>query len=716
MLRSGEDGYRIAPCSGVATCVARNTGVTAPAHAERHIVRMNAVSQPIGTLEQALAHAGRLLDAHPSLAEQQAREILAVVPAHPPATLLLARAQAGQRRVDDALRTLETLVAGQPNWAEAWHELGALRGRCGHGEAAVEALRRAVALRPALPGAWRLLGDHLDAQGDEDGARKAWGQHLRHATRQPELLEAADALAGNRLPEAEALLRAHLQRAPSDAPAMRMLAELGARLGRHEDALALLERCLEIAPDFHAARQNYALVLYRANQPAEALAQVERLLAIDAYNPSWRNLKAVILGRIGEYAAAIGLFSALLAEYPNNARLWISHGHTLKTAGQREPAIAAYRRAVALDPSLGEAYWSLANLKTFRFADADLDAMRAQLARDDLDPGQRCQFEFALGKALEDRAAWADSFAHYAAGNVLRRAEVPWRAGQNAARVRQARKVFDRDFFAARAGWGDPSPDPIFVVGLPRSGSTLIEQILSSHSQVEGTMELPELISIGRALRRRGGIDGPGTYYDVLAALGREEIAALGAGYIARTRIQRKTGAPRFIDKMPNNFVHLALIHLALPNARIIDARRHPLACGLSCFKQHFARGQSFTYSLEDVGRYYRDYVELMAHYDAVLPGRVHRVFHERMVDDPEGEIRRLLEHCGLPFEEGCLRFHENDRPVRTASSEQVRRPINRDGVDQWRHYAPWLGPLVAALGDVLDTYPGVPKFPGMRA
>jgi tetratricopeptide (TPR) repeat protein len=672
---------------------------------------MNAVTQPTGTLEQALAHAGHLLATDPALAESQAREILAAVPGHAPAWRLLGLAEAAQRRPADAARTFEALVAAQPNWAQAWHDLGEVLGRCGRGEAAVEALRRAVALKPSLPGAWRLLGDHLDAQGDEAGARHAWGQHLRHATRHPDLLQAADALAGNRLPEAEALLRAHLHRAPSDAPAMRMLAELAARLGRHEDAIALLERCLEIAPDFHAARQNHALVLYRANQPGEALAEVERLLAVDAYNPSWRNLKAVILGRIGEYPAAIGLFSALLAEYPNNARLWISHGHTLKTAGQREPAIAAYRRAIALDPGLGEAWWSLANLKTFRFAEADLDAMRAQLARTDLDAGQRCQFEFALGKALEDRRDWAASFDHYARGNALRRAEVPWRAGQNAARVRQARKVFDRGFFAARAGWGDPSPDPIFVVGLPRSGSTLIEQILSSHSQVEGTMELPELISIGRALRRRGGIEGPGTYYEVLAGLDRDDVAALGAGYLERTRIQRKTGAPRFIDKMPNNFVHLALIHLALPNARIIDARRHPLACGLSCFKQHFARGQGFTYALDDVGRYYRDYVELMAHYDAVLPGRVHRVFHERMVEDTEGEVRRLLEHCGLPFEDACLRFHENDRPVRTASSEQVRRPINRDGVDQWRHYAPWLAPLENALGEVLHAYPGVPDF-----
>ena len=286
-----------------------------------------------------------------------------------------------------------------------------------------------------------------------------------------------------------------------------------------------------------------------------------------------------------------------------------------------------------------------------------------------------------------------------------------YRAGDTHARVVNAKNVYTREFFAEREGCGDPAPDPIFIVGLPRSGSTLIEQILSSHSAVEGTMELPEIIAMTRALRRGG--EGAASYHEVLAELPVERFAELGRQFLDRTRVHRKTAAPLFIDKMPNNFLHLGLIQLMLPNAKIIDARRHPLACCFSGFKQHFARGQSFSYSLTDLGRYYCDYVDLMAHFDAVLPGRVHRVIYERMVEDTESEVRRLLDHCRLPFEASCLRFFENDRPVRTASSEQVRRPINRDGIDQWRHYAAWLDPLKAALGPVLDAYPAVPEFLG---
>jgi len=319
-------------------------------------------------------------------------------------------------------------------------------------------------------------------------------------------------------------------------------------------------------------------------------------------------------------------------------------------------------------------------------------------------------FEFALGKALEDAAEYAESFAHYQNGNALRLERVPYSADDHSARVRRSKALYTRDFFREREGWGAEATDPIFIVGLPRAGSTLIEQILSSHSAVEGTMELPEILSLTRELRKRTAAPRSTAYHEVLAELTAEELRELGERYLERTRIHRKRGAPFFIDKMPNNFAHLGLIHLALPNARIIDARRHPLACGFSGFKQHFARGQSFTYSLNDIGRYYRDYVDLMAHFDAVLPGRVHRVIYENMVEDTEAEVRRLLDYCGLPFEAECLRFFENARPVRTASSEQVRQPIYREGVDHWRHYEPWLGPLKAALGPVLDVYPSVPR------
>jgi len=291
----------------------------------------------------------------------------------------------------------------------------------------------------------------------------------------------------------------------------------------------------------------------------------------------------------------------------------------------------------------------------------------------------------------------------------LRRLVVPYSANDTSARVARAKRTYSREFFEQRKGSGSPARDPIFIVGLPRSGSTLIEQILSSHSAVEGTMELPEIISMTRALR--AGADATPGYHQALARLERQELGELGEQYLERTRIQRKSSAPLFIDKMPNNFAHIGLIHLALPNAKIIDARRHPLACCLSGFKQHFAQGQNFTYSLDDIGRYYRDYVDLMAHFDAVLPGRIHRVIYEQTVDDTETEVRRLLDYCGLPFEEGCLRFFENERPVRTASSEQVRKPIYRDGVEHWRHYQPWLDPLKAALGPVLDAYPAAPDF-----
>ena len=674
---------------------------------------MTLASEPTGSLEQALAHAGRLLATDPALAAAQASEILKVVRNHPQATLLLGASHTARGDSQGAVQILAPLAASHPNWARAHLELGLALGRAGRGEQAVAALQRAVALNPELPSAWRALGDHRAAMGDSAGADAAYANHIRYSTRDPALLTAATALCENRIPEAEALLRAHLLKAPTDVAAIRMLAEVAARLGRHEDAETLLARCLELAPSFHAARQNYALVLYRGNKPEQALVELESLLAVDAANPSYRNLKAVVLGRIGDYEPAMALFAGLLEEYPGNAKIWLSYGHTLKTAGKQDAAIAAYRKCIALDPCFGEAYWSLANLKTFRFDADDVAAMQRQLAREGLDVAHRYHFEFSLGKALEDARDYAASFAHYERGNTLRLGVVPYNHALTSNRLHRAREVFTRDFYAQRAGYGADAADPIFIVGLPRSGSTLLEQILSSHSAVEGTMELPEIISMTRDLRRRAGPGPDATYFDALASLDADAVRALGEQYIERTRIQRKTPAPYFIDKMPNNFVHVGLIHLALPNARIIDARRHPLACCFSCYKQHFARGQNFTYSLEDIGRYYADYVALMAHFDEVLPGRVHRVIYEHMVEDTEAEVRRLLDYCGLPFEDACLRFFENDRPVRTASSEQVRKPIYRDGIDHWRHYEPWLEPLKTALGPVLEAYPAAPEHAG---
>lgn len=666
---------------------------------------------PTAPLDQALAHASRLLVSDPALAYEQANEILKAVRDHPMALLLLGSAQTALGNIDDAARILGALSIAQPNWALAHMELGIALGRARRGEDAVRALRHAVSLKPDLPRAWLALGDHYTATGDVDAADHAYGLHVRYSNRDPALLAAGAALSGNRVPEAEALLREQLKKSPTDVAAIRMLAEVAARLARDDDAIRLLERCLELAPGFHAARQNYALVLNRAEKTAEALVQIDQLLTIDADNPGYRNLKAVILCRTGDYEPAIEIYAGLLAEYPNHAKIWLSNGHALKTAGHQAKAVAAYRRSIELDPGFGEAYWSLANLKTVRFDEADVTRMRAQLARTDLDPAHRYHFEFALGKALEDRAEYAGSFAHYQHGNALRRATVPYNANETSARMRRSRGLFTREFFEQRDGFGAADPDPIFIVGLPRSGSTLIEQILSSHSAVEGTMELPEIISMTRSLRQLTDAPQATTYHQVLATQDASALRELGQRYLDRTRIHRKQGSPFFIDKMPNNFAHVGLIHLALPNARIIDARRHPLACCFSGYKQHFARGQHFTYDLGDIGRYYADYVELMAHFDQVLPGRIHRVHYESMVEDTEVEVRRLLDYCRLPFEPQCLRFFENTRAVRTASSEQVRQPIYREGVDHWRHFEPWLDPLKEALGPVLDRYPATPEF-----
>ncbi|MDR6842700.1 tetratricopeptide repeat-containing sulfotransferase family protein [Pseudoxanthomonas sacheonensis] len=676
---------------------------------------MNAAAGPVATLETALAHASRLLATDPALAGEQATEIIKAVGDHPMALLVLGVSRRARGDIDGALGILQPLATAQPNSAMAQLELGIALGRARQGDEAVAALRRAVKLKPDLPQAWLALGDHLMAMDDAEGADAAYANHVRYSTRDPQLLAAANALHEQRIPEAEALLRAHLKRSPTDVVAIRMLAELAVRLGRNEDAEHLLARCLELAPGFHAARQNYALALHRANKPARALAEVETLLAVEPDNAGYRNLKAVVLCRIGDYEPALELYAAILEDYPRHARIWMSYGHALKTAGHQDRAIEAYRRSLQLNPGFGEVWWSLANLKTVRFSAEDLAIMRGQLDKPGMETEHRQHLEFAIGKALEDASEFEASFRHYQRGNDLRREVLQYRAGDTTKRVARIVRGYTREFFAQRAGSGSDAPDPIFIVGLPRAGSTLIEQILSSHSAVEGTMELPEITSITRELRGQGDAGQTMPYHDVVESLGADALRRLGERYLEHTRIQRKTEAPFFIDKMPNNFLHIGLIQLMLPKAKIVDARRHPLACCFSGYKQHFARGQSFTYSLEDIGRYYADYVELMAHFDDALPGRVHRVFYEDMVDDTETQVRRLLEYCGLPFEDGCLRFFENKRAVRTASSEQVRKPIYREGVDHWRNYDPWLGPLKQALGPVLDSYPAVPEFPLAR-
>lgn len=666
---------------------------------------------PTGSLEAALANAARLLATDPRLAAEQASEILRVHPGQPLGGLLLGRAQRDGGEPAAAITTLGALCAAHPAWGLAQQELGIALGAAGHGAEAVAALRRAVELKPDLADAWLALAGHLHALDDRAAADEAYARYLQSSNKDPRLLQAGAALCDGRLPVAETLLREYLKSLPTDVAAIRMLAEVAGRLGRYPDAEKLLARCLELAPGFDPARHNHALVLHRMNRSAEARIEIEQLLARQPSHPGHNNLHAAILSKLGEYDGALAAYERVLRQYRAYPKVWLSYGHALKTCGRLDEAIAAYRESIRLAPALGEAWWSLANLKTFRFMPDDVAQMQVESGRSGLGAEDRYHFHFALAKAHEDAGSYEDAFRHYADGNALRRSGIRYEAARFSDHVRRSHALFTRGFFASRTGHGTPEPDPIFIVGLPRAGSTLLEQILASHSLIEGTMELPDVIGIARELGGAAARAREPLYPDVLARLTARECRALGQRYLAQTRVQRKTGRFFFVDKMPNNFAHVGLIHLMLPNAKIIDARRHPVACCFSVFKQHFARGQNFSYSLDDIARYYRDYVGLMAHFDAVLPGRVHRVYYERMVEDTEAEVRRLLDYCGVPFEPACLRFHENERAVRTASSEQVRRPINRDGMDQWRHFEPWLGALREALGPVLETYPATPPL-----
>jgi tetratricopeptide (TPR) repeat protein len=666
---------------------------------------MSGAQEPVGTLEVALAHAATLLASNPTLAAEQADEVLKVAPGNPVATVILGASHRARGNAPAALAILEPLARAHPGWVSPHYELGLALGLAGRSSDAVAALRRAVALKPEMGDAWRALGDHLTATGDVRSADAAYAQHIKTATRDPRLLAPAAALCDGKIAVAEALLRSHLKRFPTDVVAIRMLAEVAARLGRYRDAEALLARCLELAPGFSAARHNYALVLQRQDRFAEALREVERLLEKDPTDTGGRNLKAALLGRLGEVQQSADIYRQVLDQFPTHPKVWHSYGHALRTAGQQAESVAAYRRSIELLPGYGEAYWSLANLKTFRFSADDVARMLEQLDRKDLSVDDRFHFHFALGKALEDAGDYRRSFEHYAEGNRLRRSVIVYDADAVSERVQQTRTLFTAEFLESRKGSGAQAPDPIFIVGMPRAGSTLLEQILSSHSAVEGTMELPDIVAIARDLGGRKAGGEVSAYPGILETLERDELLALGERYLESTRVQRKSAAPYFIDKNPNNWMHAGLIQLILPNARIIDARRHPMSCCFSVFKQHFARGNRFSYDLGELGRYYRDYVELMAHFDMVMPGRVHRAVYERVVDDTEAEVRRLLDYCGLPFEEDCLRFYENERAVRTASSEQVRKPIYRDALDQWTNYQPWLALLEQSLGQVLQTW-----------
>jgi tetratricopeptide (TPR) repeat protein len=659
-----------------------------------------------------IADAKKLLPGQPEQAEAAARAILEATPDDPEARLVLATALSQLGDAKNARALLEPLCADNPDWAEPRLQLGRALGVLGENHAAIAVLTEAVNIDRNLSAAWSALGEQYVLVGDVLASDAAYSHHFNVAVNEPQLQKAVTALRNGRPDITEDILLEFLEVHPEHVNALKMMAEAAIAQDRNEDASALLERCLELAPDFSAARYRLVSSLYLQNRLHEAIPHIDLLLEKDPQNPQFRTMKASLLGQMGQDMDSLALFEELVNEYPKHPASWVSYGHALKSAGKQDEGVRAYRKAIELLPQLGGGYWSLANLKTFRFTDSDIAEMQRQLERGDLRVEARVQFFFSLGKAFEDKKQFQQAFENYQKGNALWRSTVEYDAEKTHAFVVACKEFLTPEFFKERYGWGHKARDPIFVVGLPRAGSTLLEQILSSHSMIEGTMELPNITSLARHMNEDNSTDTESPNYpDLLGYIDGDDFKRHGEEYIEKTRSHRKLGRTFFVDKMPNNYAHIPLIHLILPNAKIIDARRHPMGSCFSNFKQHFARGQHFTYALNDVGRYYRDYVELMAHYDQVLPGKVHRVIYEQLVADPEREIRRIFEYLGLPFEEQTLRFHETERAVRTASSEQVRMPLYKSGVDHWKNFEPWLGPLKTALGDVLSEYPNVPKF-----
>ena len=609
------------------------------------------------------------------------------------------------REFEAALKTLAKLKAIAPEHGRAHQEEGHAYRDMGRPDDALNAYARACRFNPALEASWRGQLDILERKGLEQQADQVRSQLQHLKSLPPPLIGVTDLIAQGRLLKAEEICRQFLQKVPHHVEGMRLLANIGMRLGVLDDAEFLLESAVKFEPDSVRVRIDYIQALRKRQKFKKALQQAMLLLESSPENPQFQSLVAVEYMQTGEYDSAVQMFDRVLQTLPADPITLTSKGHAYKTQGRYDTAVDSYRAALAGHPHYGEAYYSLANLKVYNFSDDEIANMHAQESNHNLSHMDRVYLCFALGKAYEDKQDFETSFNYYERGNRLKKLQSRYDARQMTAELAAQRNVCDADLFERRSGSGHGAPDPIFIVGLPRAGSTLLEQILSSHSQVDGTQELPNILSLSQRLRRRGRQSDASAYPEILRELSDEELKEFGQQFIADTRIHRQD-APFFIDKMPNNFRHIGLIQLILPNATIIDARRHPMACCFSGFKQLFAEGQEFTYDLADVGRYYADYVDLMDHWDAVLPGKVLRVQYEDVVTDLESQVRRLLNHCGLPFEQACVDYHQTERAVRTPSSEQVRQPIFKSGLEQWRHFEPYLGPLKTALGPVLDRYP----------
>jgi tetratricopeptide (TPR) repeat protein len=640
-----------------------------------------------------------------------AAEVLALaVPGNRDVLYLIAANQRCLNRIHEALVTLQRLEQQHPRFSLLYQERGHCYVNLRDEPRAIDAFLRGVNFNPALTTSWIMLERLYRNMGEAKNAAAA-AEHLSTLEQlPPEIVQAGSLFSDGEVSAAENILRAYLLNAGKHVEALRLLGRIEHQLNLPAEAEQLLEAALDLAPDYLAARLDYVRILIDRQKYLQAHAEINALLRLEPGNRDYLTLNAAACAGLGRHEPAIAQYRQLLAGSPESSDLHLALGHSLKSLGRQKDAIESYRKAAAVRPSFGDAYWSLANLKTYRFSQDEIARMRAEEAAPAAHPVDRYHLCFALGKAYEDRNEYADSWQFYERGNRLKRAEIHYDPDMSETNTRKQIEVCTAQFFAAHAGRGVPDPDPIFIVGLPRSGSTLLEQILASHSQVEGTQELPDIQHIVLEMQgTRPHLDDPRSprlqrYPGVLADLAPEDFLRLGQRYMAGTRAYRQD-KPFFIDKMPNNFRHIGFIHLMLPNAKIIDARREPMACCFSNLKQLFAGGQEFTYSIEDIARYYGTYLDVMQHWDAVLPGRVLRVRYEDVVHDLEGNVRRILEFCGLEFEPACVEFYKTQRNVYTASSEQVRQPIFHEGLFQWRNYEPWLGPLKEHLGDALMRY-----------
>ena len=611
-------------------------------------------------------------------------------------------------RAPDALELLQRLEQHHPRFSRLYQERGHCYVALRDAARAIEAFRRAVDMNQALPDSWQMLHRLYDVSGDLHNAATA-ADHIAVLRRLPlPIIQAGSMFSEGELTAAESIVRAYLVQ-HGHVEALRLLARIGIQRDALDDAERLLESVLKLAPDYEAARADYAGVLNKRQKYLQARREIDRLLQLEPGNRDYLKLYAAACVGLGDYAPIIRLYRQMLAESAATGtetadlHLWLAD--LLRTVGQQPEAIQEYHAAISASPRSGEAWWSLANLKTYRFTDDELARMRTVEAAPATSQVTRYHLCFALGKALEDQGRYEESWRFYERGNALKHAETHHLPGLAEAHTRLSKQVCTKEFFAARQNWGAAAPDPIFILGLPRSGSTLIEQILASHPQVEGTQELADIQRIVVDLRGRGAeLDKP-RYPGVLTDLTAKDFTRLGERFLTETRVYRRTGRPFFIDKMPNNFRDIGLIHLMLPNAKILDVRREPMACCFGNLKQLFSSGQEFSYNISDIARYYRTYLEIMRHWHVALPGRILTVHQEDVVDDLEGSVRCILEFCDLRFEPACLEFHKTPRNVRTASSEQVRQPISREGVDRWRNYEPWLAPLRTALGDAVTSY-----------